>query len=96
MRINSWFSANLFTSRMLGSLFLFTFTKKSLKVQSRKLCNNKYMIASTQITNTEIFAFIAVLGFVKFRLLTEKTIETVKKLTTFKNIASFKGKLLQN
>ena len=41
------------------------------------------MIASTQITNTKIFAFIAVLGFVKFRLLTEKTIETVKKLTTF-------------
>ena len=41
------------------------------------------MIASTQITNTEIFAFIAVLGFVKFRLLTEKTIETVKKLTPF-------------
>ena len=28
-----------------------------------KLHNNKYMIASTQITNTEIFAFIAVLGF---------------------------------
>ena len=26
-----------------------------------KLCNNKCMIASTQITNTEIFAFIAVL-----------------------------------
>ena len=34
-----------------------------LKVQSCKLSNNKYMIASTQITNTEIFAFIAVLAF---------------------------------
>ena len=34
-----------------------------LKVHSCKLYNNKYMIASTQITNTEIFAFIAVLGF---------------------------------
>ena len=34
-----------------------------LEVQSCKLYNNKYMIASTQITNTEIFAFIAVLVF---------------------------------
>ena len=31
-----------------------------LQVQPWKLCNNKYRIASTQITNTEIFAFIAV------------------------------------
>ena len=31
-----------------------------LKVQSCKLYNSKYMIASTQTTNTEIFAFIAV------------------------------------
>ena len=34
-----------------------------LKVQSCKLHNNKYIIASTQLTNTEIFAFIAVLVF---------------------------------
>ena len=34
-----------------------------LKVQSSKLYNNKYMIASIQITNTEIFVFIAVLVF---------------------------------
>ena len=34
-----------------------------LKVQSCKLYNDKYMIASTQITNTEIFAFITVLVF---------------------------------
>ena len=34
-----------------------------LKVQSCKLYNNKYIIHSTQITNTEIFAFIAVLVF---------------------------------
>ena len=34
-----------------------------LKVQSSKLCNNKYMIALKQITNTETFAFIAVLVF---------------------------------
>ena len=34
-----------------------------LKIQSCKLHNSKYMITSTQITNTEIFAFIAVLVF---------------------------------
>ena len=34
---------------------------ENLKVQSCKLYNNKYMVASTEITNTEIFAFIAVL-----------------------------------
>ena len=34
-----------------------------LRVQSCESFNNKYMIASTQITNTEIFAFIAVLVF---------------------------------
>ena len=33
----------------------------NLKVQSCILYNNKYMIASTQITSIEIFAFIAVL-----------------------------------
>ena len=32
---------------------------KTLKVQSCKLYNNKYMIISTQIRNTEIFASIA-------------------------------------
>ena len=35
-----------------------------LKVQSYKLYN-KYMIASTQITNTEFFALIAILFFFK-------------------------------
>ena len=36
---------------------------KELKVESCKLYNNKNTIASTQITNTEVFAFIAVLVF---------------------------------
>ena len=35
----------------------------NLKVQSCKLYNNKYMIASTQITYTEIFAVICILVF---------------------------------
>ena len=34
-----------------------------LKVESCKLCDNKHMIASTQIRNTEIVASIAVLVF---------------------------------
>ena len=34
-----------------------------LKAQSCKLYNNKYMIALKQVTNIEIFAFIAVLVF---------------------------------
>ena len=54
-----------------------------LKVQSCKLYNNKYIIALTQITNTEIFAVIAVPVFTllsrKVLLQTEKTIETIKK-----------------
>ena len=32
-----------------------------LKVQSCKLYNKKYVIASKQITNTDIFAFIVIL-----------------------------------
>ena len=36
---------------------------EKLKVQSCKLRNSKYMIASAQVTNTEIFTFIAVLAF---------------------------------
>ena len=42
-----------------------------LKLKSCKLYNNKYMIASTQITNAEIFAFIAVLDF---KLLSRKVL----------------------
>ena len=34
-----------------------------LKVELCKLYNNKYMIASTQMTNNEIFALVAVLAF---------------------------------
>ena len=36
---------------------------RSLKVRLCKIYNNKYIIALTQITNTEVFAFIAVLVF---------------------------------
>ena len=37
--------------------------KLNLKLQSCKLYNNKYMIASTQMINIEIFALITVLVF---------------------------------
>ena len=37
-----------------------------LKVQSCKLHSSKYMTASTQIANTDVFAFIAVLIFKLF------------------------------
>ena len=46
------------------------------------------MIASTQISNTEIFTFIAVLVF-KFCLQTEKTIETVKNYAAFLKNSNF-------
>ena len=56
---------------------------------------NKYMIASTQITNTEISAFIAVLVFKllsrKVLFVNKKTIETVKKLATFYKNNKFHG-----
>ena len=45
------------------------YTINSLKVQSCKLYSCKYKIASTQITNTEIVAFIA---FLAFKLLRRK------------------------
>ena len=45
------------------NLFITTNNLNNLKVQSCKLYSNKYMIASTEITNNDIFAFIAVLVF---------------------------------
>ena len=54
-----------------------------LKVQSCKLYNGKYMIASTQITNTLSFTFIAALAFKllgrKVLFINIKAIETVRK-----------------
>ena len=37
--------------------------RRVLKMQSHKLYNSKYMTVLIQITNTEVFAFIAVLVF---------------------------------
>ena len=67
----------MFSSEILKSLFgkllqdFLTIIVIALKVQSRKLCNNKYMIASTQTKSIEIFAFIA--GLV-FKLLSRKVL----------------------
>ena len=52
-----------------------------VKVHLCKLHNNKYMMASTQIRNTEILVIIEFSRYwaVKFCLQTEKTVETTKK-----------------
>ena len=59
---------------------------KTLKLQSCKL-HNQYITASTQITNTEIVTFIALLVFKllsrKVLLIKENTMETVKKEANF-------------
>ena len=49
----------------------FYFCSNLLKVQSCKLYNKKYIIASAQITNTKILAFIAILVF---KLLSRKVL----------------------
>ena len=48
----------------------------ALKVQSCKLYNNKHIMALTQITNTKIFAFKAV---VVFKLLNHEVLFTNRK-----------------
>ena len=56
----------------------FTADTKMLKLQSCKLYNTEYMITSTQITNTETLAFVAVLVSKLLSCLkTEKAIEIV-------------------
>ena len=47
-----------------------------MKVQPCQLYNNKYMVASKQINNTEVFAFIDVLVF---KLLSCKVLFVNKK-----------------
>ena len=44
-------------------LKIWKFKNDISKVQSCKLYNNKYLIALTEITNSEIFAFSSVLAF---------------------------------
>ena len=53
-------------ARFLTTNSLTAFIVTSLKVQSCKFYTNKYMIASTEITNTEVLAFILVLVFQLF------------------------------
>ena len=70
--------------------------RRKLKVQSCKLYNNKYTIAPTQMANTDIFAFIAILVF---QLLSRKVLFIHRKDNRnclFKNIANLTDKLLQN
>ena len=68
---------------------------KTLEVQSCKLYNNQYIIASSQITNTEIVTFIALLVFKllsrKILFIKEKTTETVKNRLLFLKNSKFYG-----
>ena len=45
----------------MTSEFITQFVYRNLKVQSCELYNSKYIIAATQITNTEVVAFIDLL-----------------------------------
>ena len=65
-------------------------------MQSYELHNSKYMIALTQITNTEVFAFIAVLVLM---LLSRKVLFINGRDNSrllFNKIENFMGKLFQN
>ena len=71
-----------------------------LKVQSCKLDNNKYMIASTQTRSTEIFVLIDVLMIKlvsgKIFFINRKDNRNCEKSRLlFKKIANFTSKLLQ-
>ena len=70
---------------------------KCLNVYSCKLYNNKYMITSTQITSTDIFAFIAVLVFkllsCSFFVSNQKKQKLLNNRVLFKKTANVTGKL---
>ena len=69
---------------------------KPLKIQSFKLNNITFMIVSTQITNTEIFAFIVVPVFKLLRLnvlfINIRQKKQLKSRLLLKKIANFTGK----
>ena len=67
------FNENLL--KMMQNTFYFI-----LKLPSCKLCNNKCMIALTQITNTEVFA--AYLAVLVFKLLSCKVLFIKRKDNT--------------
>ena len=67
-QVLSWYRKKSFIKKNL-EFHKIKISYENLKVQLCKLYNNKYMITSKQITNTEIFAFIAV---VVFKLLSRK------------------------
>ena len=74
---------------------------KSERYSHKNFQNNKYMMASTQITNTEIFTFIAALVLKLFSrkalfLNLKRQQKLLKSRLLFKKIANFTGELLQN
>ena len=70
--LNIWVPVSLLSySYYVSTQHLYCFYINILKVQSCKLYNNKHMIASTEITNTEMFALF---GVVVFKLLSRKVL----------------------
>ena len=99
--IKSFYKQHLTQSGNIDRVMRQLINSFMLKVQSCKSHKNKYMIASTQITNTEMFAFIAILAF---KLLSRNVLvinrkkqwKQLKSRLRFKKIANFTDKLLQN
>ena len=58
-----WLFDCTFEFSLINKVIFEKLALKTLKVQSCKLNNNKYMIGSTQQINNEIFVFIAALVF---------------------------------
>ena len=72
-------------------IFLKSFKGTTLKVQSCKSYNSKYMVASIQITNTEIFAFIAVQVFKLLIVYKQKRHQKLlKSRLLFKSLQNYK------
>ena len=69
-------------------------SKFFLKVQLL-LYNNKYMAASTQRVNTEIFAFLAVVVYSKVISKQKRQSKLLKSRLLFTKMANFRGKLLE-
>ena len=101
LTLNIWVPVSLLSySYYVSTQHLYCFNINILKVQSCKLYNNKHMIASTQITNTEFFVFTIVLVFKLSRKVLfingKKQYKLSKSRLRFKKIGKFSGKLLQN
>ena len=87
--LDAWIVFNYCFKNSTGNIFCLKKSVSHAVVQNKYMIYiNKHMIASTQITKTEIFAFIVVL---LFKLLSPKVL-----LINKKKIVNFTCKLLKN